>query len=362
MKNNKNNINSSLSREDISTYRETKSESSKHAIEAKSLHSDFDTDALEGWEAASVGIENMASLDKQFKPRSFNTLYSLSIITFVCITFLVFYVKNENTISLIHKKQGFNPPKIALKIEETDILIPQQIEVLEEIPEHKQIKPQTISQDFEKKEDLKKESYLKQNNDIIEPLPKQKIESIPIVKEISKRTFKAKEIYLSDMKLVDYREYRSKPIIETKQLIITGTPANKEMESAQTDEEAEWKSIDIPYIEYLDKSIALFSKGNFKKALTRFEVILKTYPDDINANFYAGLCYYNLKDSDKAIQCFENCLKSEFSNFNEESEWYLAKSYFQMGNKEKAKQILESIKKKAGYYANQVEEFETKIY
>jgi tetratricopeptide (TPR) repeat protein len=96
-----------------------------------------------------------------------------------------------------------------------------------------------------------------------------------------------------------------------------------------------------------------FSKGQNKRALTRFLEILNTYPDDLNANFYAGLCYYNLKAYNSAISHFDNCSNSDFINFYEEQEWYKAKCYLANNQKEEAKVLLKQIVAEKGFYANQ---------
>jgi tetratricopeptide (TPR) repeat protein len=138
-------------------------------------------------------------------------------------------------------------------------------------------------------------------------------------------------------------------------MTLSGTPASMETSTSQM-EETEWKSSDVPYIDYLKKSQELFSRENYKKALTRYLTILETYPDDVNALFYSGLCYYNLKQySDASLQFF-GCLSSKYNNFNEEAEWFIAKSYQAEGETSKAASIFEMIVEKDGYYAGQAKE------
>ena len=44
-------------------------------------------------------------------------------------------------------------------------------------------------------------------------------------------------------------------------------------------------------MEFIDKSVRYFNRGKYRKALSRFtRTILESYPEDVNANFYAGLC------------------------------------------------------------------------
>ena len=61
-----NNSNSTLSREEINRYRESRDEREKFSIERKSMENDFDMDALEGWENAKYGTQRMSKLDSKF--------------------------------------------------------------------------------------------------------------------------------------------------------------------------------------------------------------------------------------------------------------------------------------------------------
>jgi tetratricopeptide (TPR) repeat protein len=126
------------------------------------------------------------------------------------------------------------------------------------------------------------------------------------------------------------------------------------MEKKKTSgDEFERVKIEIPYHEYIKKTIGIFATGNYNKALYRFEEILDSYPDDVNANFYGGLCYFNLGKIEKAKLCFKNCVDHNFLNFTEEAEWYLAKCYLAEGNKEAAKTLLTKIANTKGFYAEQ---------
>jgi tetratricopeptide (TPR) repeat protein len=187
---------------------------------------------------------------------------------------------------------------------------------------------------------------------VIEDLPIKKIEEAKPETTIARETLFGKEIYLSDLKLLDYRAYRSRPKIATKQMILTGTPANVG-DNTPTETTTEWKDVDVPYIDYLEKTMDLFAKGQNKKALARFEVILDTYADDLNANFYAGLCYYNLNDFDLAVTAFSKCTDSKYTNFLEEAEWYIAKSHLAKGSTTLAIDLFTKIAKENGYYSAQ---------
>jgi tetratricopeptide (TPR) repeat protein len=94
-------------------------------------------------------------------------------------------------------------------------------------------------------------------------------------------------------------------------------------------------------------------KGNWKHALARLNELLATYPDDINGHFYAGWCNYNLGQYEQAKVNFSACLQLEYSNFNEEANWYLALTYDKTGQHQDAKKMFQQIVNQQGHYAQQ---------
>jgi TolA-binding protein len=343
---------SNLSREQIHHYSSTRDEQVKHEIEKQALENDFDTDALEGWNELSAAGYSMKKLDTKFLKNYATLLWSIALIIPVIIigVFLTYQASEKPLQSKIEKEQVNS----SIKVEETDLIIPTEIEAFVELPKKEQIAIKTIIKDFNEQKNESNETNNQSNNQVdVDRLPISQIDpSDNKTATIAKETAFGKEIYLHDMKLLDYRAYRSKPAIETKQMILTGTPANIG-ETTTIEETTEWKNVDIPYIEYIDKTMEIFSKGNNKKALARFQIILDTYPDDVNANFYAGLCYYNLKEFSSAISSFAKCNDTKFTNFNEEAEWYTAKSYLANGQKAEAKALFTQIANSNGYYTAQ---------
>ncbi|MEY3237281.1 MAG: hypothetical protein RI883_1382 [Bacteroidota bacterium] len=337
-----------LSREDVETYRTSSDESVKHAFEKKAQQSDFENDALEGWGDKTLQSPDMSHLDKKFISSNTWIYLTAGMFSLIIIAILFIYADTRQN----SKVEISNNQSQIVSIEKTDLVLPDHIEQMNELPVKEQISIKTIKKDFsnqQKVETIENETPIK-----IEALPINKIEETVTEVKIVKESVLGKEIYLNDLKLLDYRAYRSKSKITTKQMILTGTPANIG-EEVLTEEEPNWQDVDIPYMDYLEKTIELFAKGQNKKALSRFTIILETYPDDLNANFYAGLCYYNLKEYKSASMNFEKCLESKYLNFNEEAEWYMAKSLLAAGSIFEGKSILKKIKTEGGYYAKQAE-------
>jgi TolA-binding protein len=338
----------SVKRKNIFDYLNSKDPELRNSIERSAIDHEFDNAALDGWD--EFPNASMERLDRRFNQKNKWSL-KITIISLVLTTGLFIALnlsEKEKNVTPAHITQIQETGKTVI-LEKTDYMIPEPIDKMEELPEKRQIQASTIISDFKQKTAIE-ETKFDLDNKI--QLPIKKIDSdYSRSKALIKQTSLGKEIYLFDLKVIDYRFYRAKPEITTKQMLLTGTPANVGELPEETS--LEWENIEIPYIEYLSKSMEYFSKGQNKRALTRFLEILNSYPDDLNANFYAGLCYYNLKSYSSAIHHFNQCSNSDFNNFHEEQDWYKAKCYLAHDRKEDAKDLLRQIAAEKGFYANQ---------
>jgi TolA-binding protein len=334
-----------LNRNDIDSYMRSSDSHFKQRVEEKVLEDAFERDALDGFQEAGETTSSLKKLDKKFAPKTYTTWIIVSSISIAFIVIaLLFQEKEEHSSTSVNQEQ-------IIRLDRTEVIMPIHIDTLKELPIHKQIEAKQLIKDFHiQKEQPKNEAP--QTIVSLDPKPiTLENDEKPDESILEQKQFIGKEIYLHELKLLDYRAYRSKPKIKTEQLILSGIPAD--LESGSTSKESEWQTIEVPYIEYLERTMELFSRGSYKKALNRFEVILTTYPDDVNALFYAGLCYYNLKNASEAATEFGKCLSMDYSNFNEEAEWYYALSLAASGELERSKTILKRIATSSGYYAAQ---------
>lgn len=320
-------------------------------VNEHSTYDDFDKDALEGWSKASENTRLMKNLDQRFNPKRPIILWIVSIISIAVIGFFIF--TNDSTEKKIAPE---NASQKLITVDQRDVLLPKSIAKMENLPKNLQIIPEKVVTQFQQKE----ESYNNQQSTRLEleeefTLPTRKAQPSTSTPAFSIVKKKAKEIYLMDFKLIDYRAYRSKPEITTKQMtVLSGTSAGNGIEIESTDE-SKWKTIDIPYHDYIQQTMDQFRLGNFKQTLSRTQYILEFYPNDVNALFYGGLCYYNLNEIDQAIEAFNSVLNNPFGNFDEEALWFLANAYELQQNKAKSREIFQSIVAQKGYYAKQAE-------
>lgn len=336
-----------LSLSDIESFENASSED-QNSIEQKMEADSFSQDAMEGWEALSYRTNTISALKAKLYPQQ--TFYWLTAFSALALgVFSVLLVQNlkpteqQANNNVINQTENSDSLRItAMNIESADIVLPIDIQNMHTAPEQDQLVAETIKVDFAKMENIEMEFTT------LDPIViDQTVENSIISSRVN-----AKEIYLHDLKLIDYSQYRSKPVVQTKQLSLTGTSADKENQYSETFD-SNWEDIDIPYMQYLEKSIYYFNKGRTKKSLARFETILESYKDDVNANFYGALCYYNLGEYRTAIRYFNNCLNSEYSNFDEEAIWITALCYEKMNNANKSFALFEEILIAGGYYSKQ---------
>lgn len=352
--NSKNQTYKSLSREELENYPNA-TQLERHRLERKALDDPFEQDALDGWDKANFQLGLMSNLDKKFMKAS-PSIWSPIVISALCVAIvaIVFYYENTTIDITDNSEQVAQTEQPVVFIEKTDLIDDSEIEDMKDEALNELASTPILVKKF------KEEKVQTREN-----LPRIEIEKLPILelkpevpqtksKEIKNR-FGAKEIYLHDFKLVDYRSYRSRPVIPTEQLELSGVPADRE-HAGSSAVESTWKSIDVPYHDYVNKTMEYMNRGNYKKALQRFNVILDTYTDDINAHFYSAICYYNMQEFDQAINHFKVCLYHRFENFDEESLWLIAHSLEAKGMSHDALTIYQEIATNGGFYANQAKE------
>jgi TolA-binding protein len=340
-----------LTRKEIQTYLTSEDEDVKAAIERKAAEHTFESTALEGWSSQPMLKHSMHKLDKRFASKTFfgkgTAMFVLIILTLLWVSSWMYFSKDQSVKSSERRKivQSENGA------DHHHTIIPDSIQQMTVLPPSKSIQPQTLKADF---------SQMRQQHESTEQEAVEFLDfSFPETTEgsgesrLKSQVLLGKELYIHDLKALDYRAYRSSPALRLNEPVMTGTPANNDPLSSET--ESNPRTVNIPYMPYLEKTMQLFSNNHMKLSVARFEVILETYPDDLNANFYAGLCYFNLQSYDKAITYFHNCLDAYFQNFDEEAEWYLAKSYVASKQTRVGTEWLEKIIRRGGFYAKQAE-------
>lgn len=320
-------------------------------IENKNFDEDktFEKIAKEGWNKMSSKTNMLNSLDRKYKTNRKNRLcyYSLTIIILFVLTFFL-NLKINKTIKSKDKKN-----KVYAKGQSK---FPKKIDSLNLIKLEERIKVSEIKQNFKDKKNIEKNSILIEEKEDIEQIKLKRIENIEIPLSGRKIQFnRASEVYFHNLLAIDYTKIRNRNKKINQEINTNSVSADLEKKEKQQFK-LEVFETGKAYVDYLNRSLELFSKSEYKNALFRFETILENYGDDLNATFYGGLCFFNLGNNQKAEEYLIRCINHPFSNFRDDANWYLSKIYIQSNQVEKAKLILEDLISNSSYYSKQAKE------
>ena len=360
-------MNSKIDHSDVSAdllqkyFNRKLSDKEKNALEKLAMDDPFLKDAMEGFEFSPESLDAHITRQKVLG-KKFNGIYLIigSVMTAALCTIMVLMSKTE-------KDQGFNSNLADNQIETktTEIeLLPDAIDTLTPAPIEEQIK---ITEVVENKKEIQKTiiySNAPGETPILIEEELKNVEDFEIIPENS--NFSKAELvpatHLHDLFVVDYRriEREHTDVIYTK-YEFSGTSAEFETENHENNAELLETKVEMPYWEYLSKTLEFFSRENYKNSLNRFLTILEQYPEDMNALFYGGLCYYNLGNFNKALDFFEKLLAVELNAFKEEGAWYKAKTLIKLGRKNEAKIVLDEIIAGGGFYTEDAINLKKKI-
>lgn len=156
-------------------------------------------------------------------------------------------------------------------------------------------------------------------------------------------------VYLYNLKLVHPKElYGDHP----PQLIPAGVSADRE--NARSPGGAE-PPVNVSYLDFMDRAMEAVSKGRAAAALDDLYFLLGQYPDDVNAQFYAGLCCYELGLYPRAQQLMGRAASNRVDTFNEEAAWYGALATEGMSGRAAAHEAYARIAEQQGFYAKQAQ-------
>lgn len=199
------------------------------------------------------------------------------------------------------------------------------------------------------------------NRDPVEPIPTNTdLEELPIEDKKIVHSNVAIE-YFYDLKVVDYSSFYTTKIEvhkfdHSQSLEFVAAPFETAEQQAFNQENPDIVTEFIPYIQFLESTMAKFNKNKYNAACKDFRTILKYFPDDVNAHFYGGLCYFNLGKKQKAYEFFEKVLENSTNTFDQEAKWYMTLVLLKRRQYEKAEAFLVEIVNEEGFYAARAQE------
>ncbi len=300
----------------------------------------FEMEALQGW----VSHDLEPSVMKNVRSKLFRKISSLAIIASLALLSSAILIINHNTnqIEIIKDKQ-----QVPINKSESKNEVSPYVTTISSDPI---IRPKTLQSDFKKIALIKVQQETNSSNELPEKeYPEQLMPlKATIINVIEKERINIGwETYLLNYKVLDYRKYRSKPKLENE-FQLSGTPADQEKKQVIGKEND--KIVQVNYFNSLNNALVYFEKENYGMAAKQFDIILTSYPDDINALFYGALSHYNVKEYSICETKLQLLKLNHFTNFSEEQEWYLCLTYKALKKMNQYEALKKEIINKNGFY------------
>lgn len=358
-----------LQRKDIDRYQEKGiSNEEKQAIEEKGLASNFDADALEGFESQQLNSSAMSNLDNRFAKQTKSNKNGKVIILIVSLAAsfaLLFWVLDLDKGSRIEVAQ--QKAEQITKTTDEDESKNQELEILEKIDQEEDLKldseeeKSVVNENAIREESPVKGLEILSEEDDYSPTRSNTPDLVSTdalaPKEIftpNTRNFtfqQQHELFMSDYKVVDYRGLREEKKIDYISELRDDYFNQMEMLDNNITENIEVTK-EIYYIDYLEYAMYSLKQQNWGLAKNQFKEILSTYPNDVNANFYLGYLYFRKGEFEKSLDFFKKSYSYIIGNFREEALWHIAQANLAMKNTKEAKDLLQKIIKEDGFYAD----------
>ena len=165
-------------------------------------------------------------------------------------------------------------------------------------------------------------------------------------------------VYIHDLKVTNYTSLYFKKNQYVKLLGKDGLPvsyANKEDYNKSGSDLKQ--SADYFLHEELADALLTFKKGNYEQCLYALNNISTYNNEDLNCDFYSGMCYYYKKNYAKATEFFNKCIESANNSFLQEAMYYEALSIYESGDKEAAIAKFKLIADEGEFYSVKAKAF-----
>ncbi len=157
-------------------------------------------------------------------------------------------------------------------------------------------------------------------------------------------------VFISNMKVTNYRLYYFKRNEGINLAVNTGVSAQYENGSSI---ERAFLSKNATYFAHkiIQRAMRLFESKDFAGCIEELNLLYDFNKDDANAQFYLGLCYYQLGKYTLAQTFFNKNLDNGINIFHQESEFYEAMCLLKTNQIELAKAQLQRIADNNGFYS-----------
>ncbi|MES2760943.1 MAG: CDC27 family protein [Bacteroidota bacterium] len=168
-------------------------------------------------------------------------------------------------------------------------------------------------------------------------------------------TANAPVIFIDNLKVTNYRLYYFKQSEAINLSINTGVAAQYE---SKADIQRPSMNSSNTYLAHkvIRKAMRLFNSGDLANCIEELTILYNYNKDDANAQFYLGMCYYQLGKYAVAQTYFQKNLGNANNIFHQESEFYEALCLLNTKQVDEASGQLKNIVNNKGFYSQRAQE------
>lgn len=344
-----------LNSKDISNYNNL-TKAQRQALEKDMQQDDLSYLSSLAFEQFKVSDSEIAKLNVLIDKKSnntnssFNTIF-ISLLCGLLIGISIFFVifqKSKNHPSVyqsIEEEQAAK--KLNNNVTETDTVFP--------IIEHKIVEHyHTIAEKIEEKPIV----------EMPEMLPSKSI-ALPEIEDneediVFAFTPNAPVVFISNLKVTNYRLYYFRQSEAIDLSVNTGVAAQY---NSKADIERPMMNSSNTYLAHkvIAQAMRLFNSKNIVNCIEELTILYKYNKDDANAQFYLGMCYYQLNKYAVANTYFQKNLENVNNIFHQESEFYQALCLLNLKQTDDAVKQLQNIVNNKGFYSERAKETLSKL-
>ncbi len=156
-------------------------------------------------------------------------------------------------------------------------------------------------------------------------------------------------VYIHDLKVSDYRNlyFRRNQFVRVDD---PGLPASQSLPDDATSSRLQQEATFFLHEELAD-ALRDFKKGRYERAMVTLLQVEQYNKNDINCNFYIGMCCYHRKHYAKAIERLDNCISNPNNAFLQEAMYYKALTLLELERRQEAVLLLTKIEEEGEFYA-----------
>ncbi len=167
-------------------------------------------------------------------------------------------------------------------------------------------------------------------------------------------------VFISNLKVTNYRLYYFKQSEAIDLSVNTGVAAQY---GSKAEIERPVMNSSNTYLAHkvIAQAMRLFNSKHIVNCIEELAILYKYNKDDANAQFYLGMCYYQLGKYGIAETYFQKNLDNVNNIFHQESEFYQALCFINLKQTDEGIKQLQTIVNNKGFYSERAKETLNKL-